>query len=210
MNIAREICTDSFYTVNNGLPCVPVTAVFHYWSKDEQNNSIGRDCSLHRGRTGLEGCWPSGGFRLGESLSRSSSVYLEGPPPTILFSSWFIFSCSIYLCTQIYIGNIQGKLDVFAPFQNWNWFVFMYSLSAQCTGLVSKLTMKVFLNINLYHRRTQVHIGGRGGGFPSAQVHLEWGESRPGSKHPDRSSSMVEVSLKKKVRKVAMAWMQFD
>ena len=27
MDIAREICTDSFYTVNGGLPRVPLTAV---------------------------------------------------------------------------------------------------------------------------------------------------------------------------------------
>ena len=27
MDIAREICTDSFYTVNSGLPRVPLTAV---------------------------------------------------------------------------------------------------------------------------------------------------------------------------------------
>ena len=27
MDIAREICTDSFYTVNSGTPCVPLTAV---------------------------------------------------------------------------------------------------------------------------------------------------------------------------------------
>ena len=27
MDIAREICTDSFYTVNSGLPCIAVTAV---------------------------------------------------------------------------------------------------------------------------------------------------------------------------------------
>ena len=27
MDIARDICTDSFYIVNSGLPCIPVTAV---------------------------------------------------------------------------------------------------------------------------------------------------------------------------------------
>ena len=27
MDIAREICTDSFFTVNSGLPCIAVTAV---------------------------------------------------------------------------------------------------------------------------------------------------------------------------------------
>ena len=27
MDIAREICTDSFYIVNSGLPCIAVTAV---------------------------------------------------------------------------------------------------------------------------------------------------------------------------------------
>ena len=30
MDIAREICTDSFYTVNGGLPRVPLTAVVYY------------------------------------------------------------------------------------------------------------------------------------------------------------------------------------
>ena len=30
MDIAREICTDSFYTVNSGLPRVPVTAVLRH------------------------------------------------------------------------------------------------------------------------------------------------------------------------------------
>ena len=29
MDIARDICTDSFYIVNSGLPCIPVTAVLH-------------------------------------------------------------------------------------------------------------------------------------------------------------------------------------
>ena len=29
MDIAREICTDSFYTVNGGLPRVPLTAVVY-------------------------------------------------------------------------------------------------------------------------------------------------------------------------------------
>ena len=28
MDIARDICTDSFYIVNSGLPCIPVTAVW--------------------------------------------------------------------------------------------------------------------------------------------------------------------------------------
>ena len=27
MDIARDICTDSFYIVNSGLPCIAVTAV---------------------------------------------------------------------------------------------------------------------------------------------------------------------------------------
>jgi len=27
MDIARDICTDIFYIVNSGLPCIPVTAV---------------------------------------------------------------------------------------------------------------------------------------------------------------------------------------
>ena len=30
MDIARDICTDSFYIVNSGLPCIPVTAVDHH------------------------------------------------------------------------------------------------------------------------------------------------------------------------------------
>ena len=37
MDIAREICTDSFYTVNSGTPRIPVTAVyqlFDFCSKD--------------------------------------------------------------------------------------------------------------------------------------------------------------------------------
>ena len=32
MDIAREICTDSFYTVNSGLPRVPLTAVTWYYT----------------------------------------------------------------------------------------------------------------------------------------------------------------------------------
>ena len=32
MDIARDICTDSFYIVNSGLPCIPVTAVDHNYS----------------------------------------------------------------------------------------------------------------------------------------------------------------------------------
>ena len=31
MDIARDICTDSFYIVNSGLPCIAVTAVAIYW-----------------------------------------------------------------------------------------------------------------------------------------------------------------------------------
>ena len=31
MDISREICTDSFYTVNGGLPRVPLTAVPYFW-----------------------------------------------------------------------------------------------------------------------------------------------------------------------------------
>ena len=30
MDIARDICTDSFYIVNSGLPCIAVTAVRVY------------------------------------------------------------------------------------------------------------------------------------------------------------------------------------
>ena len=30
MDIARDICTDSFYIVNSGLPCIAVTAVGGY------------------------------------------------------------------------------------------------------------------------------------------------------------------------------------
>ena len=29
MDIARDICTDSFYIVNSGLPCIAVTAVIY-------------------------------------------------------------------------------------------------------------------------------------------------------------------------------------
>ena len=31
MDIARDICTDSFYIVNSGLPCIAVTAVRQYY-----------------------------------------------------------------------------------------------------------------------------------------------------------------------------------
>ena len=36
MDIAREICTDSFYTVNGGLPRVPLTAVCDYVSSSKK------------------------------------------------------------------------------------------------------------------------------------------------------------------------------
>ena len=35
MDIAREICTDSFYIVNNGLPCILVTAVIHIFQLED-------------------------------------------------------------------------------------------------------------------------------------------------------------------------------
>ena len=33
MDIARDICTDSFYIVNSGLPCIAVTAVGTWFLK---------------------------------------------------------------------------------------------------------------------------------------------------------------------------------
>ena len=33
MDIARDICTDSFYIVNSGLPCIPVTAVDYIFTQ---------------------------------------------------------------------------------------------------------------------------------------------------------------------------------
>jgi len=40
MDIAREICTDSFYTVNGGLPRVPLTAVDDDDNDDDDNNPM--------------------------------------------------------------------------------------------------------------------------------------------------------------------------
>ena len=39
MDIARDICTDSFYIVNSGLPCIPVTAVI--CNVDNFDNNFG-------------------------------------------------------------------------------------------------------------------------------------------------------------------------
>ena len=39
MDIARDICTDSFYIVNSGLPCIAVTAVVEI-SMEYQYKSI--------------------------------------------------------------------------------------------------------------------------------------------------------------------------
>ena len=39
MDIAREICTDSFYTVNSGLPYIAVTAVQHSMTMSAKQKS---------------------------------------------------------------------------------------------------------------------------------------------------------------------------
>ena len=50
MDIDRDICTDSFYIVNSGLPCIPVTAVHIDQLSIVNINMMKTKMEVHRGK----------------------------------------------------------------------------------------------------------------------------------------------------------------
>ena len=89
MDIARDICTDSFYIVNSGLPCIAVTAVplnlcvLRNQGMRDSETGVGKGGVYYFGRlspaspsssTGVNSrLWSVGGYMGGMGVSRKGS-----------------------------------------------------------------------------------------------------------------------------------------